>query len=352
MEPADGSLRSCSPAVCSAENAAGSAGGGCSCSHEEERPRDRDECEEQKGRDRQEREEREEREGTDEWVDLLSMALCVEPQETRQPPVRLRRAETVLRQRTGRFLLVLEQCCDNVNQAAVLRTCESMGVQHVWVVRASATKHGAFSKLVHKGADAWLSLREFDSSAECLAELRAQGWEVWATSVSHSAVPFTRAHVSPSSVPPRLAVVMGSESAGVSDLMLAGASKHVFLPMFGFTESFNLSVATALVLHTLFDLCPQARGDLPECARGAIRERWFCSLARGEAQRQLYGQWLRAPGGVAPLPLEDLRPCERDKVVRVPKKWRRKPAAGRHRDAAIPPSQRVCMEQRIGKHED
>lgn len=58
-------------------------------------------------------------------------------------------------------------------------------------------------------------------------------------------------------IPPKLAIVIGRESDGVSQEMLREADKRIFLPMYGFTESFNLSVATALVLSRLFDHCPE-----------------------------------------------------------------------------------------------
>ena len=56
---------------------------------------------------------------------------------------------------------------------------------------------------------------------------------------------------------------MGSEKTGVSAAMLRAADRLVFLPMHGFTESLNVSVATALVLQRLLDACPESRGQLP-----------------------------------------------------------------------------------------
>ena len=84
-------------------------------------------------------------------------------------PPRVIRCERVLRKRTKSVLLVLDRIHDPHNEAAVHRTAEALGVQHVWSVapvlvdkKKRSAKRGA--KTVAKGADAWLSLRRFDLS--------------------------------------------------------------------------------------------------------------------------------------------------------------------------------------------
>eukprot|EP00906_Rhabdomonas_costata_P017363 RCo025056 len=102
---------------------------------------------------------------------------------------RMRRAETVLRHRTARFLIVLERCSDTHNTEAVFRSAEAFGVQHVWLVSpqqrpCSGSSGCTVSTKVTRGTHLWLNIREFASTSACLAALRDEGWVVWATEMS------------------------------------------------------------------------------------------------------------------------------------------------------------------------
>lgn len=230
-----------------------------------------------------------------------------------EAPRRLRRAEAVLQQRCGRILLVLERCTDIHNHAAVLRTAEAFGLVHVWLVDHDPETAEEFNKSITKGAHRWISLRRFPDAESCRDGLLAEGWEIWATDLGAKAVPATQEHMLP--FPEKLAVVLGRESDGVSQVMLEAAAKRVYLPMWGFTESFNLSVATGLVLQRLFDVCPEAHGSLSEAEKQALRESWYRSLG-GEKWEERYGQWLENP----PEPLETSRADPETRRPRMPKK--------------------------------
>ena len=119
-------------------------------------------------------------------------------------------------------------------------------------------------------------------------------------------------------VPERLAIVFGTESVGCTETIFAAADLRVYLPLRGFADSLNLSVAAALVMHELFHLCPEAVGATAPAERDALRAKWFTQLAaaralsgaeekrrawiertlakRGEAANS---QETRAPGGAA-----------------------------------------------------
>merc|ERR1712039_160184 len=79
---------------------------------------------------------------------------------------------------------------------------------------------------------------------------------------------------------PRLALVMGAEGDGVSDEILALASRAVFLPMSGFMQSLNVAVACGMLLQRLFDLCPEARGDLEPKDRAALKVQLLQAVPR------------------------------------------------------------------------
>ncbi|EGZ11067.1 hypothetical protein PHYSODRAFT_337829 [Phytophthora sojae] len=124
----------------------------------------------------------------------------------------------------------------------------------------------------------------------------------------------------PSELPARLAVVIGRETDGVSSEMLRAAHRRVYLPLFGFSESLNLSVASALVLQRLLDWFPEVRGDLDEQEKQSIRERWYPQLVGNPTQAAQAEPW--TSGRVPIRPLDDLR---RDKhEVWVPKSVRRR----------------------------
>ena len=250
-------------------------------------------------------------------------------------PLRLaRKAETVLRARLDRFVLVLDHCCDDLNHVAVLRSCEALGVMRVWLVDeqtaayahdgeggsgaqqagprsrrrlAERAKQRGFAQEKLLGLRraqlycTWLDVRTFGDVDSCVRALRADGRQIWATDLSQQAVPLT-SEVSAlrAELPLRLAIVLGAEGLGVSPSFLRAADRRVFLPMYGMSESFNVSVAAALVMQRLCDACAADRGRLPAAELDETRRRWYRALARNEEQRRAFDA-LADAGGAAPF---------------------------------------------------
>ncbi|GIL48456.1 hypothetical protein Vafri_4975 [Volvox africanus] len=249
----------------------------------------------------------------------------------------IRKAETVICSRTDRILLVLERCTDNQNYLACLRTAEILGVQNVWIVlsprgmknEALGGADGADDGFVDKGelsrkrgriarcSSQWLDIRTFATTAECIAALHADRREIWATDLAQTALLLDGTDMT---LPQRLAVVMGREADGVSQEMLNAAHKRVCLPMYGFNDSLNLSVATAMMLHHLFLCCPEARGDLPSERKRALRVDWYSRLARTDAQRAEFLSQVDNP----PPPFIDVRRPDAHRTSWVPPKIARK----------------------------
>lgn len=276
-----------------------------------------------------------------------------------QAPRRLRKAETILRRRTSRLLLVLEGSYDLHNKAAVCRTADCLGIQNVWMVNSRAvgdvregrgktegrerrgvgegledeqaapqetppteaesvesradrkgdwvvervsereaakrkpprktqrarkeaeirmakqaemcaqlarlcpgeepSYEGATASLggssapslsgkITKQAEEWLSIRQFDSTAECLAALRAERYQIWATVLSQDAIELDSPSLRVPCAPTRLAIVFGSEVVGVSAQMVNAAHRRVYFPIHGFSESLNLRSPFSLSL--------------------------------------------------------------------------------------------------------
>lgn len=231
-----------------------------------------------------------------------------------EAPRRLRRAEAVLARRTGRFLLVLERCTDPHNHMAVVRTAEAFGLCAIWVVEHEDDPDKRMAKAVTKGSHHWVQVRRFSSTKECLVALREEGWTVWATDLLEGAEELdSPALLQP--MPDKVALVFGRESDGISKMIREAADRRLYLPMHGYTESFNLSVSVALFLQRMFDACPEARGDLPAERLAEIRAQWYTTLG-GKCGADRWAEWLESP----PEPLETLRPDPESRRPRMPKK--------------------------------
>ena len=163
--------------------------------------------------------------------------------------------------------------------------------------------------LFAKNATEWLTITEYDTTQECVQDLKATRHQVWVTDLSQEAVPLLPEAlknvqqqqqqqqtsssfgsekdadgISASSacwpLPDKLAIVFGTEAVGCSQEMLHLADLRVYLPLRGFADSLNLSVATALVLHHLFLLHPTYVGSSTPEQRLALRQVWFPKLAQ------------------------------------------------------------------------
>ena len=136
--------------------------------------------------------------------------------------------------------------CDNPydmgNAAAVMRSAEAMGAGELHVVQLhTKTKR---SQRVTAGADKWLDVRTWDERPGCIAELKARGYRIAATSLGPGAVALGELDFT---IP--TALVFGNERDGVSPAFLEAADVRCVIPMYGFAESFNLSVAAAIAFY-------------------------------------------------------------------------------------------------------
>jgi tRNA (guanosine-2'-O-)-methyltransferase len=162
-------------------------------------------------------------------------------------PERRARIDRVIAERTRTLILVMEALADVQNVNAVLRTAEAFGVQEVHVIEGPMKAFDR-NKKISKNADKWLDVVRWKSSAECLRSLKERGFAVYATHLGEG----TRDLSSLSFAGP-VALVFGNEHRGVSDEALALADLHYAIPMRGFSQSFNVSVAVAVSLFRAVD---------------------------------------------------------------------------------------------------
>jgi tRNA (guanosine-2'-O-)-methyltransferase len=177
---------------------------------------------------------------------------------------RLARIEAVLRQRTRSVVVVLEAVDDPRNVSAVLRSADVFGVQEVHLVRG---EHPFLaSKLVSQGADRWLDVIEHADAAGAVAALHARGFAVYAATMDGGVTPAELAAID------AVAVVFGNEQRGASHELLAACDGRCTIPMRGFSQSLNVSVAAAITMHAA---TAGRRSELRDEEQQALRARYM-----------------------------------------------------------------------------
>ena len=151
--------------------------------------------------------------------------------------------------RTRYLTVVLEDIFQPHNASAVLRSCDCFGIQDVHIIE-NENKY-TVNPDVALGASKWLSLYKYNSeknnTLQTIKILRNKGYRIIATTPHVNDVNLENFDITKG----KFALMFGSELPGLSDIALENADAFLKIPMFGFTESFNISVSTAIVLHHL-----------------------------------------------------------------------------------------------------
>ncbi len=150
------------------------------------------------------------------------------------------RIDHVIEGRNFNHTIVLENLYDRGNGSAVMRSAEAFGFQNFDVIEINE-KFKA-SNRVASGAEKWLNIRKWQDTKSCVQKLKHEGYRICVTSLEAS----TPLQEVDWSIPS--ALVLGNEKEGVSKEMLEMSDVRVIIPMAGFVQSFNISVAGALSL--------------------------------------------------------------------------------------------------------
>jgi tRNA (guanosine-2'-O-)-methyltransferase len=161
---------------------------------------------------------------------------------------RLKRFEEVLENRTGQLRIVLENIYQAHNASAVLRTCDCFGVQNVhFIENRNSLK---ISDEIALGSSNWLTVHRHtagsDNTRQALQQLKDLGYRIVVTSPHTGSIA-----ISDLPVDGKVALVFGTELEGVTEEALSMADEFVKVPMFGFTESFNISVCAAICMYDI-----------------------------------------------------------------------------------------------------
>jgi len=186
-----------------------------------------------------------------------------------EPLAEERRARTIAERvnaRIGSVTLLMDGPNDPHNAAAVLRSCDAFGVPELHVVPRD--QEFALGRKVTRGTERWVSVVKHTTPESATRALRERGYELVGTHPRGELVPEDLAHI------PRLCLVMGNEHDGIRAALENATTRAVRIPMRGFVESLNLSVAAALLLASATagregDLSPGERATL--YATGLLR---------------------------------------------------------------------------------
>lgn len=156
----------------------------------------------------------------------------------------------VLENRTRYVTVVLENIFQSQNASAVIRTCECMGLQDIHVVENTAKYQ--LNVRVLKGSDKWITLERYrnknvNNTETCFNRLKKTGYRILLADPSDDGIPVNEIDVADG----KIALVFGNELRGVSDYALTHCDQKVKIPMYGFTESLNISVSVAICLTTI-----------------------------------------------------------------------------------------------------
>ncbi len=160
---------------------------------------------------------------------------------------RMKRIEAVLSKRQSDIAIVLENVSDMHNISAVMRSCDAVGVQEIYVLNTKIPRHTKWGARSSSSAYKWLTIRQFDNEQECFIELRKKYVSVLTTHLSGNAVSLYQLDLSLST-----AFVFGNEHDGVSEGIRALSDGNFIIPQVGMIRSLNISVACAVTLYEAF----------------------------------------------------------------------------------------------------
>ncbi len=162
-------------------------------------------------------------------------------------PERSEKLLKVLSRRQTDITVVMENVQDPHNISAVMRTCDAVGIQDIYILNTKIPRHQKFGAKSSSSAAKWLSVHQFDNVDECFEALRKNYKTILTTHLSTDAVSLYEIDFTQS-----VALVFGNEHAGVSDEVRALADGNFIIPQMGIIQSLNISVACAVSIYEAY----------------------------------------------------------------------------------------------------
>jgi tRNA (guanosine-2'-O-)-methyltransferase len=157
-------------------------------------------------------------------------------------PERLQRINEMLDKRQPDLTVCMEGVHKTHNLAAVVRTCDAIGVSDVhavWKSEEAEVRGGSAA-----GSQNWIDVHNYHNTTDAITTLKAQGMQVLVTNLSNTAIDFREIDYTKPT-----AIILGQEKFGASEAALAMADQDIVIPMVGMVQSLNVSVACSVVLY-------------------------------------------------------------------------------------------------------
>jgi tRNA (guanosine-2'-O-)-methyltransferase len=162
-------------------------------------------------------------------------------------PERTARLESVLSKRQPGITVVLENVSDPHNISAVMRTCDAIGIQDIYVLNTAIARHKKWGAKSSSSAAKWLTVHQFTDVNTCFKELRKNYEKIYTTHLSSDAIDLYDMNLAAS-----VALVFGNEHSGVSEELISLADGNFIIPQVGIIKSLNISVACAVTLYEAY----------------------------------------------------------------------------------------------------
>lgn len=160
---------------------------------------------------------------------------------------RTERLTNVLAKRQPGLTIVLENVSDPHNISAVMRTCDAVGVQDIYILNTTIGLHEMWSAKSSSSAAKWLTVHQFTNAEECFNVLRKNFSKIYTTHLSTDAVDLFDLDLTES-----VALIFGNEHNGVSEELIGMADGNFIIPQVGIIKSLNISVACAVTLYEAY----------------------------------------------------------------------------------------------------
>ncbi|TDS15354.1 tRNA (guanosine-2'-O-)-methyltransferase [Maribacter caenipelagi] len=157
---------------------------------------------------------------------------------------RKQRFVEILAERTNYLTVAVEDVFQMHNTSAVVRSCESFGVQTAHLIEDRNGQH--LDEEIAMGAQKWVDIKRYQNSKQVIDSLREKGYKIVATSPHADS-----SLLQDFKLDSKTALFFGTEKNGLSDYVLENSDAYLKIPMVGFTESLNISVSAAIILQHL-----------------------------------------------------------------------------------------------------
>ena len=196
-------------------------------------------------------------------------------------PARYKRLTSVLKKRQPDLTVVLENVFDPHNVSAVMRTCDAIGIQDVYILNDRIPPHKKWGYRSSSTATEWLTIHQFTDAEICFREIKNKYENVYTSHLTETSNELYSMDMTES-----LALVFGNETSGVSEHVRKFSDGNFIIPQVGIIKSLNISVACAVTLYEAFrQKSVKGHYDTPKLSeehRLTLEEKWRVEKPEGE----------------------------------------------------------------------